>query len=153
MHKHLSDTMVFTLDEAQAYIKIHSPSKYGTASNKKSPPRAKYTAPVCAKCTKAGLTGRVTRHATEACVDKVRKQNLEKVIKFESRKRGRENSIASSGSSQSKRGRVHKTHRRSQNDGDECKTCKNAGRPYRHPAKTCNYAPGGPWHNQSGEKL
>jgi hypothetical protein len=35
----------------------------------------------------------------------------------------------------------------------ECKTCKDSGRPFRHSDKTCKFAPGGPWHNKSGEEL
>ena len=92
------------------------------------------------------------RHKTANCNPEIRNKNLRKLTDLGSHKRSREQSGNLPGSKRSKPGRF-KGNGPTRKAEDECKTCKKAGRPYRHPSKTCNYAPGGPWHNKSGEEL
>ena len=78
--------------------------------------------------------------------------NLKKLKAFRGRKRGRENTSNYSGQRAQKISKFQKLKKNKKSE-EECKTCKDSGRPYRHAQKTCNYAPGGPWHGKSGEEL
>ena len=153
MHKHLSDTRLFTLDQAKEYLRLYSPRVLAASADQRpSSTRKSRMQPTCRKCTEAGLTGKVTRHRTEACVDEVREMNLKKLKAFRGRKRGRENTANFSGQRAQKISKFQKS-KKGKNSDEECKTCKDSGRPFRHAQKTCNYAPGGPWHGKSGEEL
>ena len=92
----------------------------------------------------AGLVVKVTHHATEDCIDRLCKQNVEKLANLKSRKRGRERSVTSPSSKLAAKQARKTLMKKGTNSEEECKDCKAAGRPYRHAPKECKYAPGGP---------
>ena len=153
MHKHLGDTRLFTLEQAAEFLKGHKAPRTGNAAGHKSRSYDRKNPPRCRKCMRAGLTGKVIQHATEDCVDRVRKQNLEKLVKHNSRKRGRERFTSLSGSKVAAKQARRAITKKVPASEEECKDCKSAGRPYRHAPKDCKYAPGGPWHKKSREEL
>ena len=152
-HKHLSDTRLFTLEQAKAYLATFKAG--GTASSKGagSGNPQKGNTPKCSKCIKAGLTGRLIRHPTNKCVDSKRLANVKNMNGSKSSKRKREEHRGAKANSD-KQAPSHKKPRNKQGQGsEECQTCKSEHRPYRHSEKTCKYAPGGAWHGKSGEQL
>ena len=153
MHKHLGDTRLFTLEQARNFLRIHRTPRSGVLGTNRTRNLNKRTTARCKKCMRAGLVGKVTHHATEDCVDKVRKQNIEKLAKPNSRKRGRDRSAYFSSSKDGVKQPRKTLHKKPPTREEECKDCKAAGRPYRHSSKECKYAPGGPWHKKSREEL
>ena len=141
LHRHLCDTRVYTLDQAKEYLAVHTP---GRAAMAQQPPnkRAKIS-PVCQKCRAKGLSGHLIRHRTEDCVRSVQEMNLRKLSAGGVRKRERERAVNSLGIYKKARRANQKTNPPPKRE-EECKTCRKAGRPYRHLPQTCKYAPGGP---------
>ena len=152
IHRHLCDTRLFTLDQARRYLDVYKPQRATAPTSRSSGERRRNKTPICRKCTEAGLTGIYVRHKTEKCVDRIRAMNLKKFKDNNSRKRGRERSTNFQGSRKPKTMKFQNSQLASQAE-DECKTCKDAERPYRHKSKTCKFAPGGPWHGKEGEEL
>ena len=152
MHKHLGETRLFTLEQAKNYLKAYKTPRAGIPGAPKSRGQERKYQVRCRKCMRAGLVGKVTHHATEDCVDRVRKQNVEKLAKLNPKKRSRER-LANPSSSKEVVKQARKTVPRKATVEEECRDCKSSGRPFRHSPKDCKYAPGGPWHKKSGEEL
>ena len=152
MHRHLCDTRLYTYEQAKAYLDIQKSRSQSAQSGQNPAPRKRAKYPACRKCTAEGLRGKITLHRTEDCIDEIRARNLKKLTDLRGRRGSRERSINFSGSRKPKTG-ANQNSRNAQRKDDECQFCKKSGRPFRHPGKTCNYAPGGPWHKKSGEEL
>ncbi len=152
MHKHLCDTRLYTLEQAKTYLEVYKPAATSAPQNKSSGGKRRDESPVCRKCVDGGLSGKYVRHKTKDCRAGIRRMNIEKFKDPNRRKRGRERSVNFSGSKRPKNGDF-KNSPNPQTEEDECKTCKAAGRNCRHPSKSCKFAPGGAWHNKSGEEL
>ena len=152
MHRHLCDTRLFTLEQARRYLEVYKPRKSTATAGKNSGVKRRERGPICKLCVEAGLTGRIVKHKTSDCVERVRKSNLKKLADSSGRKRGREKSVNSSGSKGPENSKFKKIRKVSKSE-EECNTCKAAGRSYRHSEKTCYYRPGGPWHGKTGEEL
>ena len=152
MHKHLCDTRLFTLEQARTYLDVYKPSSASAPASRSSGGRRRDESPVCRKCVDGGLSGKYVRHKTKDCRGSIRRMNIEKFKDPNRRKRGRERSVNFSGFKRPKNGDFKKSST-SKSEEDECKTCKAAGRNCRHSSKSCKFAPGGAWHNKSGEEL
>ena len=152
-HAHLNSTRLFTLEQAKKLLKTYRIPRTYSAAERKPRFRERKTVIRCRKCMRAGLVGKVTHHATEDCVDRLRKQNMEKLTNLKSRKRGRERSATSPSSKAAAKQARKNPPKKGNYSEEECKDCKAAGRPYRHASKECKYAPGGPWHKKSREEL
>ena len=156
MHRHLADTRLFTLEQARAFLKIFETGQKAEIK-RKTPPKAvenkRKRAPKCGKCTRAGLPERLCRHPENRCNDHIRQRNVRMMAERKSKKRPREDlQRADKGPGKPKMGR-HKFAQKLAKEGEVCESCRRDGRPYRHSSKICNYAPGGAWHNKSGEEL
>ena len=153
MHRHLSDTRVYTLEQAKEYLNVYQPREAVSARKPPADPRRRKPGPVCKKCTDAGLKGKNVRHKTEDCVDMVRKANIERFIAPKNRKRQRGRAVNFSSSKRPRASSNKGAYKPPPDNVEECETCRKAGRAYRHPQQWCKYAPGGPWHGKSGEEL
>ena len=84
MHRHLCDTRLFTLEQAREYLRMYSPSVIaGSADQRPTSMRKNKAQVICKKCFEAGVTEKVTKHKTEACVDEIRKMNLKNLERTE----------------------------------------------------------------------
>ena len=153
MHRHLGDIRLFTLEQAKEFLKAHKTPSPAAPDSRKGRNQARKNPLRCQKCQRAGLTGKVTHHATEDCVERLRKLNVEKLTKVKPRKRGREKSVNPASSKSTAKQARRTAPRKTSNPEEECPDCKSAGRPYRHAPGDCKYAPGGPWHKKSREEL
>ena len=152
MHRHLAHTRLFTLEQAREYLRIYESSNPAAPVATTAGPRRRKGKATCDLCEKAGLTGKYLRHRTENCIERIRRLNVKNMNASKSRKRGREQASNLSNTKRSKRDGAQRARKPAASE-EECTICKNQQRPYRHPQKTCNYAPGGPWHKKSGEEL
>ena len=156
MHRHLSDTRLFTLEQARQYLEVYRPATATTAaaSSSQSPGSKNGRLPTCRKCKAAGLKGRGILHKTENCNAELRSKNLKKFADSQQAKWPRELSANLSDSNKRfKKAPKIKFDFSSVQSEAECKYCKRAGRKFRHPSKSCKFAPGGAWHNKTGEEL
>ena len=134
------------------YLEVYKPRNPAAAAGKNSGGKRRERGPICKLCVEAGLTGRVVKHKTSDCVERVRKSNLKKLADSSGRKRGREKAVNFSGSKKPENSKFKKFRKHAKSE-EECDTCKTAGRSFRHSGKTCYYRPGGPWHGKTGEEL
>ena len=93
MHKHLGVVRLFTLEQVKEFLKAYKTPGSAAPDSRKGRNYVRKNTRKCHKCLRAGLTGKVTHHATEDCVHRVRQQNVEKLTKLRSRKRGRDKSV------------------------------------------------------------
>ena len=126
---------LFTLEKAKKLLRTYRTPRTYSAAERKVRFRERKTVIRCRKCMRAGLVRKVTHHATEDCIDRLRKQNVEKLANLKSRKRGRERSATSPSSKvAAKQARKTLTKKGTKSE-EECKDCKAVGRPYRYAPK------------------